>query len=54
MIEHTFVATDPRNPIDRHFCRTCGLHRSDCRGNATTTVYDSHGVPLPPEPPEDY
>jgi len=53
MIEHTFAPTDPRDPIDRHYCRTCGLHRGDCRGT-NTTVYDSHGVPLPPEPPEDY
>ncbi len=47
--DHIFTPTDRRDPIDRHFCRTCGLHQDNCTG---TAVRDDE-VPLPPEPPED-
>lgn len=43
MTGHDFVACDPTDPIDRAFCRYCGLHLS-------THTTD---VPLPPEPPEE-
>ena len=48
--EHTFTPCDRRDPIDRHFCAVCGLHRDHCTGSA---VREDEGIPLPPDP-EDY
>lgn len=45
--QHRFVASDRRDPIDRHYCRVCGLHRGVCE-EVVVAVDDA--VPLPPEP----
>lgn len=47
--DHTFTPCDRRDPIDRHFCAVCGLHRTACTG---TAVRDDD-VPPPPEPPDE-
>lgn len=48
--DHAFRPCDPKCMIDKHFCRHCGLHRSQCIGRWK----QGWDAGPPPEPPEEY